>query len=705
MRDEVQNRPFTRDEAKQCIMTPLKVEEARTELEESLATTRDLMSELGHAGPWRTHVEHSNTLKRELAKQVAIQKKLVNHQWARYYTKYQDFAPAPAPTASVDQEVAEEETSETPERQSQAEPTAETGGDAMAMAIDWTGVFDPDKDAPDVIEMKKLRHEITLAKDQLLRDIKGGNKKGTGATLRSSSLNADQKALVEECKGLAASCMQALGKFLGLEDTDGTDTSTTKSPKPAPKQTRSATKAARAASTPKGDKPARRHSHGSKKASSHSSKKSPANRRRCESIRVAKALAVSQASLLLPIIPSSGSKTSSSRAMSVRNNGSSRNQRSDGNSPLRMGCSGCRDLRRRCTGCSGCCLHCVCVSCGCRMCCSSRLSAVQKTMTHMLDLIESNEACKWMSNASAGNEGRHCGMLFFCQQCHCCEDHCPCLLAGSTTERTTAGHHVSATPASNADSADFIASLNASLRGTAPAAPSRRERRFKINPVAAQRRGANPVASDGLDNGEVAHSSAAAHGGHGDSSADRGPAFQARNVHGARGRLPTFDCGIEGAFGLGPMDQRAQCRTWRPAPSDKNEQEDLFRAARVRMKLVRSAFAKTPGLASGSGCLDGEQLWQPERIRMMWERRDFHGVLGLPRDASIQQIKRQYRKLALKLHPDKASDTSASLESTVAEAGKNVGASNSGKRVDAFVAVTHSYKILLGDVDAMNGLR
>lgn len=153
------------------------------------------------------------------------------------------------------------------------------------------------------------------------------------------------------------------------------------------------------------------------------------------------------------------------------------------------------------------------------------------------------------------------------------------------------------------------------------------------------------------------------------------------------------------------MDQRAQCRTWRPAPSDKNEQEDLFRAARVRMKLVRSAFAKTPGLASGSGCLDGEQLWQPERIRMMWERRDFHGVLGLPRDASIQQIKRQYRKLALKLHPDKASDTSASLESTVAEAGKNVGASNSGKRVDAFVAVTHSYKILLGDVDAMNGLR
>ncbi|KAE9094902.1 hypothetical protein PF010_g16918 [Phytophthora fragariae] len=705
MRDEVQNRPFTRDEANKCIMTPLKVEEARTELEESLAITRDLMSELGQAGPWRTQVENSNTLKRELAKQLAIQKKLVNHQWARYYTKYQDFAPPPAPRSDVDQEVAEKDTSETPERQPQGEPTSECGGDTMAMAIDWTGVFDPEKDAPDVIEMKKLRHEITLAKDQLLRDIKGGSKKVSGATLRSSSLNTDQKALIKECKGLAASCMQALGKFLGLEDTDGANSATTTNArKAAPKQTRSATKAARAekrdATASKGDRPARATSERrhSKKTSSHSSKRIPANRsRRSESIRVAKALAASQVGLLLPITSSSGSKTSSSRAMSLRSHGS-RKQRSDGNSPLRMGCSGCRDLRRRCTGCSGCCLHCVCVSCGCRMCCSSRLSAVQKTMTHMLDLIESNEACKWMSNASAGNEGRHCGMLFFCQQCHSCEDHCPCLLAGSTTERPTG-----AVPNTNAESsADFIASLNASLRGTTPAASSRRERRFKINPVAAQRRGANLTASDGVDG---AHYSAAAHGGNGDPNADGDSASHARDAHGARGRLPTFDYGMEGAFGLGPMDQRAQCRTWRPAPSDKNEQEDLFRAARVRMKLVRSVLSKSSALAASIGCLDGEQLWQPERIRMMWERRDFHGVLGLPRDASIQQIKRQYRKLALKLHPDKASDASASLESTVAEAGKNVGARNSGKRVDAFVAATHSYKILLGDVDAMNGLR
>ena len=34
-------------------------------------------------------------------------------------------------------------------------------------------------------------------------------------------------------------------------------------------------------------------------------------------------------------------------------------------------------------------------------------------------------------------------------------------------------------------------------------------------------------------------------------------------------------------------------------------------------------------------------------------RRDFYAILGVPRDANKNQIKRAYRKLAMKWHPDK----------------------------------------------------
>lgn len=656
LRDELQGRPFTAEEAKKCILTPLKVDKVRTQLEESLRVMARITREFGHAGPWRGQVKQSNALKRELAKQNAMQKKLVTHQWARYYTKYQEFAPArsaPASPMEVDEDAS---VPETQERQPQGQTTSESGGTSSSLPIDWTGVFDPVNDPPEVVEMKKLRHEITLAKDQLLRDM-GVN--------HESALSPDQVALMEECNGLASSCMQALGKFLGDDEIAVAQKTS--------RQSRSTARGARAEKrVAKSDKTAKTTRNSPAKRKVAQAKSSPGVKaRRSEALRVAKALAAPNLGLVL--------RKSKASARNKKRSG-------DDTSPLRMGCSGCRDLRRRCTGCSGCCLHCVCVSCGCRMCCSSRLSAVQKSMASMLDLIEAKESCKWGVESSSDMHERACGMLRVCEQCQSCNQHCSCAQELPRTSPTD--------PHATRETTHRTGNVAGGFSGNEgePATAPRRGRRFPINLMAALHRGAN-LPTAGIFDAEAAGSDAQSR-----------PPFQQHVRYSTRGRLPTFNyaIGSEGSFPFGPgaYDFREQSRTWRPAPSDRNEQEDLFRAARVRMKLHRSTFAKSTGLGS-SGCLDGEQLWQPERIRMMWERRDFHGVLGLPRDATVQQIKRQYRKLALKLHPDKASDTSASLESTVAETGKRVGA---GKRVDAFVAATHSYKILLGDEDATTGL-
>ncbi|KAL0367720.1 UNVERIFIED_CONTAM: Chaperone protein dnaJ 49 [Sesamum radiatum] len=62
------------------------------------------------------------------------------------------------------------------------------------------------------------------------------------------------------------------------------------------------------------------------------------------------------------------------------------------------------------------------------------------------------------------------------------------------------------------------------------------------------------------------------------------------------------------------------------------------------------------GLVNGDGILKGERSYAEEHADLVWEiksKKDYYSILGLERSCSVEEIRKAYRKLSLKVHPDK----------------------------------------------------
>ncbi|KAL0368229.1 UNVERIFIED_CONTAM: Chaperone protein dnaJ 49 [Sesamum calycinum] len=87
----------------------------------------------------------------------------------------------------------------------------------------------------------------------------------------------------------------------------------------------------------------------------------------------------------------------------------------------------------------------------------------------------------------------------------------------------------------------------------------------------------------------------------------------------------------------------------------KNLDSYSFDASAGDVKKVSEVKGEM-GLVNGDGVLKGERSYTEEHADLVWEiksKKDYYSIIGLERSCSVEEIRKAYRKLSLKVHPDK----------------------------------------------------